>query len=139
MEKQEIIDWIISNEEGSILIVDKIKSDWTVLTILPWGKKEPWESDETALQREIQEELWVKWSIIEHHLLQVDWKTPTSNIQSIVRVYAFKIVEWEIQTNAEVRNPRFVSPQEILQVETITKITHNIIEELLKNNMSYIS
>lgn len=129
---REIISWIIYDENGDILVVDKPKEDWKILTILPWWKKANWKNDTSTLTREIQEELGVKGEVWKY-IFQIEWATPTSNIQSIIKVYVFKIIKnWKINANAEIENPRFLSSEKIINLHTTTKITREIVKKLIE-------
>ena len=58
-QPRSIIDAVILNDSWELLVVDKLKWDNTVLTILPGWKLEASEDDIQCLVREIKEELWI--------------------------------------------------------------------------------
>ena len=121
---------IIYNDK-KILVVDKIKPNWEVLTILPWWKLDEWESHIEALKREIWEELSIYNINIWKILLTTEWISPTSSINSTIEVFEVMIGNQKINTTAEVINPRFLLGNEILELETTTEITKNIIRQLI--------
>jgi 8-oxo-dGTP pyrophosphatase MutT (NUDIX family) len=116
-------------KDWKILVVDKPKAEGKVLTILPWWKVDPGETYELALQRELEEELWVKsrvWKI----LWEIQWDSPTSQITSNVVFFQTELESEDLITTQEVCNPRYLSSQEILTLETTTELTKNIIRKL---------
>ena len=117
-------------KDWKILVVDKPKAEGKVLTILPWWKVDPGETYDLALQRELEEELSVKsrvWKI----LWEIQWDSPTSKITSSVVFFQTELVESkDLITTQEVCNPRYLSSQEILTLETTTELTKNIIRKL---------
>jgi hypothetical protein len=108
-----------------------IKNDWNILTILPWWKVEEWESRISCLRREIYEELWIFNIKIINKLFKIYWYSPSSNIKSNVILFSVDIWTTKIKTNAEVSNPRYLDLQEILDLETTTKLTKKIVNYLI--------
>lgn len=121
-----VINAIFSDEKWDILVVDK-PSIWK--TILPWWKQEPWESDEETLKRECREELWVDVEVWEY-LWEITWKSPTSQIETLVKFYAAKIC-WVPQTKAEVEKPRYLAAEKIILYEKTSDLTRAVIQEIL--------
>ncbi len=132
MEKNDVISWIIKNESDEILVLDK----WSY-TILPWWKRdlvssEKYEEDTVALRREIQEELWIDWEVWAL-LLETTWVTPNSKKNRKIRVYQFIISQWisDIVAQNEVKDARFLSPQEIISLKSTSDITRDIVKRIM--------
>ena len=127
----DVICGYITDSEWNILVVDKLKEDWRILTILPWWKPEDGETYEATLRREILEELWIEseiWNII----WDILGSSPSSWIQRKVHLFEAKIKTWgKILTNAEVENARYLSSEEILLLESTTDLTRKIVNELI--------
>lgn len=127
---RQISNAIVYDDEWKILVVDKPKEDWRVLTILPWWKVDQWETKQQALERELLEELGVKskvWKI----LWEIQGASPTSEISSNVSYYKTELENQNFQTTQEVCNPRYLSSDEILTLETTTELTKSIINKLV--------
>jgi len=52
--------WVIINPEWKVFLCKLKKEDFFCL---PWGTLEEWELVEACLERELFEELWIKWKI----------------------------------------------------------------------------
>ena len=128
---RELSNAIIYHDE-KILVVDKNKWYWEILTILPWWKLDEWESLIESLKRELEEELSVYNIQIDEVLWKISWNSPTLNIKSNVTFYKVNIGNQKIITNAEVENPRYLSFNEILNLETTTDMTKKIVNYLIK-------
>lgn len=130
-----IVDAVITDKNKGILVVDKIKKDWRVLTILPWWKLEDWETDIDCLIREIQEEIWIQinsseiWDL----LWIIKWESPSSNILSEVSLYQLntEVVISDIILEKGLENPRFLSLPEIFTLSTTTNLTKLSIKSIL--------
>jgi hypothetical protein len=122
-------------KEGKILVIDKIKDNNNILTILPWWKLEEWETSIDCLIREIKEEIWIDitWLDIWEFLWSIHWESPSSNIHSEVRLYRVntKILVSDIILEDKLSNPRFLSWPEILRLDTTTDLTKQSIKKLL--------
>lgn len=127
---RQISNAIVYNEEWKILVVDKPKNQWKILTILPGWKVDPGETLEIALQRELNKELWIKskvWKL----LWEVQWNSPTSQITSNVSYFETELESADFRVNQEVNNPRYLTSKEILTLKTTTKLTRDIINKLI--------
>ena len=133
---RKITNAIIYNKErDKILVVDKLKDNWRILTIFPWWKVDEWENLELWLKREIYEELWVNNIRILRVLWSVQGRSPTSNIDSNITLFETEIDNTKkIKVEAEVSNPRYLSFKEILELDTTTNLTKNIINYLISNS-----
>lgn len=118
---------IITDWEWKILVVDKEKENWDVLTILPWWKIEEWENLNIALFREIDEEIWISNILIRKKIWVVIWKSPSWKDSE---VNLFKVELWHdnFHTANEVKNPRYLTPEQIYNLETTTELTKSIID-----------
>jgi len=126
-----VIDWIIKDSEWNILVVDKVKKDWTY-TILPWWKIEHLESDDEALKREVFEELWIQVEVW-NKIWEIFWFTDFWNKPINVILYEAKTSEKNFHAEAEITNPRYLSIAEILELKTTTELTRKAIELLISN------
>lgn len=132
---RQIIDAVIM-KEGKILVIDKIKDNNNILTILPWWKLEEWETSIDCLIREIKEEIWINitWWDIWEFLWSIHWESPSSNIHSEVSLYQINTIISisNIILEKQLDNPRYLSWPEILKSETATDLTKQSIIKLLK-------
>jgi len=127
---------IIYDDKWKILVVDKPKENWKVITILPWWKIDNWETEEQALQRELSEELWILNIQIIKKIWDILWESPTLWIKSKINLFEIEIPNNSVfTTTAEVGNPRFLTKDEILELTTTTQLTKNCINKILKYNI----
>ena len=129
---EKVASAIIYNPSWDILLVDKPKSEWSIITILPWWKVATWENVEQWLWRELREEL----GILPHQALGTQqfttftWASPSSRV--IREIIVFKInslLEWTQFINKnEIENPRYVRVEDIDTIGTITELTKRAIK-----------
>lgn len=131
---RQVVSWIIKDGDGKILVVDKPKNNGRILTILPGWKPEKWEFFIEALKREIHEELWIP-SQVNCLLWQIKWISPSSQIPTQIHFYDTTISpDANIKTTAEVENPRFMTPEEILKLESSTDLLKQVVRALIEKN-----
>jgi len=121
---------IIYNNEWWILVVDKHKNDWRVLTILPWWKNDIWESSIDTLKREILEELWIEIDWFKRKICTIVWESPTSKIETECELIEVTLSSHQFNCKNEVENPRFLTSKEIQELETVTELTKKCIQSI---------
>ena len=79
MKQIEVVAAIIHDDEGRIFATQRGYGDWKDYWEFPGGKREPGESPEEALKREIWEELETK-IVIERLVKTVEWDYPAFHL-----------------------------------------------------------
>lgn len=80
MKQIEVVAAIIHDDEGRIFATQRGYGDWKDYWEFPGGKREPGESPEEALKREIWEELETRIGI-ERLLQTVEWDYPSFHLK----------------------------------------------------------
>jgi len=126
---RELSAAIIQNSEWEVLVVDKPKHNGNIITILPWWKIEKWETQEEALRREVEEEIWILNIQIKQKIWIILWESPTSKTKSKIHLYEIEIPSNIVfSTFKEIKNPRFLHIEELLSLKNVTDLTRDCLE-----------
>ena len=126
---------ILYNEKNEIFLM-QCKYKWWEKWLVPGGEIKEWESQESALRREIKEELWIQIQ----NILKIGEKIkkPSNDFhQNQITFHFFdfiaKVCSTKIKPNHEITNFLWIDPQKALLELDLLDSTKNFIENYLKN------